>query len=112
MRSATSFALERYVDAAILDGWAPGGARRSPPPAADDDADGLLEVAFDDLVRALREASPSGRGRAGGARALERPQFERGRSDGRRRRRDVRHWWRERRLRMLTERALLEAGAS
>ena len=29
VRSAASFALERYVDAALLAGWSPGEARRS-----------------------------------------------------------------------------------
>jgi len=63
LRSATSFALERYVDSALLGGWAAGEAavaasRRNA--AATRQQVGLLEVQFDDLVRALREVSPTG----------------------------------------------------
>ena len=64
MRSATSFALERYVDDALLKGWTPGAAGAAGAAAslgvADEDDDGaaMLEVEYDDIVRALREASP------------------------------------------------------
>ena len=50
LRSATSFALERYVDEALLQGWRPGG-ERLPAPAdgadgrdGEDDGAALLEV--------------------------------------------------------------------
>ena len=105
MRSATSFALERYVDGALLRGWTPGAAgAAAAAAAAAADADGLLEVAYEDLVRALREASP-------------RPAFAR-RADSRAgaqaqragfalaSRHTLRAMWRERRLGRLTDRAM------
>ena len=114
MRSATSFALERYVDGALLRGWTPGAAgaaaaaagaaAAAAAAAAEADADGLLEVAYEDLVRALREASP-------------RPAFAR-RADSRAgaqaqragfalaSRHTLRAMWRERRLGRLTDRAM------
>lgn len=57
MRSATSFALERYADERLLSGLAPGveaGAR------AGGASSGLLEVRCEDLQRALREVNPTG----------------------------------------------------
>ena len=70
IRSATSFALERYVDAALLRGWSPGAERKKVvynraaqneavvAAASEAAGDRVLEVTFDDLLRALREAGP------------------------------------------------------
>ena len=66
LRSATSFALERYVDAALLGGWVAGEAAlaasrgRTAASGGSASPDGLLEVQFDDLVRALCEVNPTG----------------------------------------------------
>ena len=85
LRSSTSFALERYVDAALDGGWAAPGeaalqsvraaARRT---TADGEGEGrreidgvgvqsgatsprrLLRVTYEDLERALREVTPTG----------------------------------------------------
>jgi hypothetical protein len=65
MRSATSFALERYADERLLSGLAPGAELTSPRPDAGEEGgkdprSSLLEVRFEDLVRALREVNPTG----------------------------------------------------
>jgi len=89
LRSATSFALERYADERLLSGLAPGAEVQKGGRAA---SSGLLEVSLEDLLRALREVAPTGSGPAragvlgGGAR--------------------LRAWRRERRLRAQTKRAL------
>ena len=50
-RSTTLFALERYVDDALLDGWQPGAAKPQAAGGTDADvAEGLLEVGYEDLV--------------------------------------------------------------
>ena len=64
LRSATSFALERYVDERLLSGLSPGAGTASGAAATDaaaaDPRSGLLEVRYEDLVRALREVTPTG----------------------------------------------------
>ena len=65
MRSATSFTLERYADERLLSGLAPGAELTSPRPDAGEEGgkdprSSLLEVRFEDLVRALREVNPTG----------------------------------------------------
>uniref|UniRef100_A0A7S4B2N9 Vesicle-fusing ATPase n=2 Tax=Chrysotila carterae TaxID=13221 RepID=A0A7S4B2N9_CHRCT len=90
LRSATSFALERYTDAALLRGWVPGDAKQAERRASGRAAegrhgkgvklsgasaaseagvdggegglgdDGLLQVEFEDLARALRENAIEG----------------------------------------------------
>ena len=88
LRSATSFALERYVDAALLDGWAAGEATlaasrgrflRASSRAAEKRqlGVGLLEVQFEDLVRALHEVAPTGS-------AASRAELHRGEASSRR----------------------------
>lgn len=106
MRSATSFALERYVDDALLKGWAPGaaGASQAAGGADVEDAAGLLEVAYEDIVRALREASPR---RAFARKAtVVGKQGEAAGGKGRR----LRAWVREQRLARLTDKAMAEAS--
>ena len=108
VRSATSYALERYVDEALLQGWEPGAARPAAgSAAAQDDASGLLEVAYEDLVRALREASPR-------PRYARRPMVgvkgEQGADRDLNQR--VRGWWRETRLRVLTDTVIAAAQES
>ena len=109
MRSATSYALERYVEAALLEGWEPGAAKPAgaSSAAAGGEGDGApLEVHYEDLVRALREASPrrsfSRKPKAGGAQGGSAQQGER---EARVRRR-LSDWWRERRLKALTDSAM------
>ena len=63
LRSATSFALERYVQAAMLSGWE-GGERAGGERGGGEGSTGergLLEVRYGDLLKALREVNPSGR---------------------------------------------------
>ena len=50
LRSATSFALERYADERLLSGLAPGAEVAK---GGRDASSGLLEVRFEDLLRAL-----------------------------------------------------------
>jgi len=112
MRSATSFALERYVDLALLNGWAPGAARAksvynkqaqddSVLSAAAEAAGGkYLEVTFEDLVRAMREATPS--------KPHSQDAATRFGAGGRRKR--MRGWWREARLTRLTQEFLRSAS--
>jgi len=114
MRSATSFALERYVDRALLNGWNPGAARAKSvynreaqdeavlAAAAQAAGGGVLEVTYDDLVRAMREATPS--------RPHSREVVARW-GQGMQRRR-LRSWWREARLSALTQAALRDAVES
>ena len=101
LRSASSFALERYVDAAMLRGWEVGGGKRSGKGAftrarltgfGGGDGDGeasapLLEVRWDDVERAMREVAPTSRAGRG-----------------------VRGWWSRRRLRGRAEKALRAEG--
>jgi vesicle-fusing ATPase len=99
VRSAASFALERYVDSALLNGWAPGAAKAPKAPYAADAspeaADGAaLEISFDDLVRALREATPTPHSRASAGK---------GRWSAERRK--LLGWWREAQLKRLTSEA-------
>lgn len=104
MRSATSFALERYVDSALLRGWEAGVQDTSSGDASSGtrvDEGGLLEVQYDDLVRALREVEPSGSERRRGALAKAGRKVFGGRQ--------VRAWLRESKLRRLTDRAMREA---
>ena len=106
MRSATSYALERYVDEALLNGWEPGAAKKADAAAGSGGAGGdaeerLLEVCYEDIVRALREASPrAAYSRKPAAGANRQPGGE---QEARLR---LRGWWRERRLKALTDRAL------
>ena len=100
MRSATSFALERYADERLLSGLAPGAELTSPrPDAGEDPRSSLLEVRFEDLVRALREVNPTGT-RARGRGALASLSSR------------VRGWRRERRLRVQTDSATESAAPS
>ena len=108
MRSATSYSLERYVEEALQQGWEPGAAKPARLASGDDGAADPLEVRYEDLVRALREASPrksfSRRPtRAGGVQGKGDGQGGGGKREARRRLRD---WWRERRLRSLTDKAV------
>ena len=118
MRSATSFALERYADERLLSGWAPGaeassGGGRLPRSDAGEEGgeggkggkdprSGLLEVRYEDLVRALREVNPTGSTttRVGGRGAVTSVASR------------LRGWRRERRLRVQTERATESASPS
>ena len=105
MRSVTSYSLERYVDEALLRGWDPGAAKPPAVASSDDGEEGLLEVRYEDIERALREASPrktfSRRTEAGA-------QGEARRRGGGRREvlRRLREWWRESRLSALTDKAV------
>ena len=67
LRAAASYSLERYVEEAMLSGIAPGAAvdaKASKRPVSSGRVSsgrrGLLEVRYDDLVRALRETRPTG----------------------------------------------------
>ena len=104
-RSATSFALERYVDDALLDGWQPGAAKSTDAEVVE----GSLEVGYDDLVRALREASP----KPSYARRAKTVGSKGGQQQGGERavRQQLRGWWRERQLGLLTDRAVAAGGA-
>ena len=110
LRSATSFALERYADEALMQGWAPGAGGRlattdgGASDAVDGDTSSLLEVRYADLIRALREVRPTGDASS----RVELARATRGEVGGARRRR-LRGWWREARLRRQTER-VLEVG--
>ena len=96
------------MDEALRDGWDPGAAK----PAGGTNAGGgtdAMEVHYEDIVRALREASPrksfsrrpkvQGGSQGGGAR---------GSGSKREVRRRLGTWWRETRLAALTERAMVE----
>ena len=50
--------MQSDVDEALLRGWTPGAAGAATVPPGVDTANGLLEVSYDDLVRALREVAP------------------------------------------------------
>lgn len=89
LRSATSFALERYADERLLSGLAPGAEVAK---GGRDASSGLLEVRFEDLLRALREVNPTGSKPTGGRGVVAR----------------LRAWRRERKLRAQTERAVSE----
>ena len=106
LRSATSFALERYVDERLLQGFAPGTAVAAAT-APSSSSSGLLEVRYEDLVRALREVNPTG----SAATRAELANNKRGAVaalTGR-----LRKWRRERKLKRLTDRALAQtAGAT
>ena len=63
LRSATSFALERYADERLLSGLAPGveaGDTTTRGGGRGGASSGLLEVRVEDLLRALREVNPTG----------------------------------------------------
>jgi vesicle-fusing ATPase len=64
IRAASSYALERYVDESLLHGDAAESGGAGETSRADRDAEatrhGMLEVRYDDLVRALREVNPTG----------------------------------------------------
>jgi SpoVK/Ycf46/Vps4 family AAA+-type ATPase len=69
LRSATSFALERYIESTLLQGYAPGAtgvaiakrqAQRAAASSAAGKRRGVLEVSLEDLLRALREVHPTG----------------------------------------------------
>ena len=106
IRSATSFALERYVEGTLLQGYAPGttGAAVAAQQAASESRRGLLEVSLEDLIRALREVHPTGS-------AASRAELRRSGGKGRRvpgvlwAANGVRAWRREKRLRAIVERA-------
>ena len=106
IRSATSFALERYVEGTLLQGYAPGttGAAVAAQQAASESRRGLLEVSLEDLIRALREVHPTGS-------AASRAELRRSGGKGRRvpgvlwAANGVRAWRREKRLRALVKRA-------
>ena len=96
------------MDEALRDGWDPGAAK----PAGGTNAGGgtdAMEVHYEDIVRALREASPrksfsrrpkvQGGSQGGGLR---------GSGSKREVRRRLGTWWRETRLAALTERAMVE----
>ena len=66
VRSASSYALERYMEGTLLSGYAPGAPPPSPTSggatAAGGARRGLLEIQLPDLIRALREVHPTGSG--------------------------------------------------
>ena len=82
VRSAASFALERYIDKAVADGWADAIE------SVEGGREGIIQVTHKDLEGALRETQPTARGLVFGGRA---PILRR-----------VGRWWRTRRLRALT----------
>jgi len=83
VRSASSFALERYVDGALLKGWKPGTPLTKRQEAATD----ALVVSFTDVARALREV-------------------EAGTATPRRRFRRLRAWRQRRQLEALTQKSM------
>ena len=87
MRSAASFALERYVDDALLRGWKPGTSLVK----KQEETGGRLEVTFADLRQALREV-------------------EAGTAGPRRRFRRLGRWRQARTLESLTRKAMASAG--
>ena len=106
LRSASSFALERYVDAAMLRGWEAGGGKRGGKGAftrarlagfgggggggeGEDAGASLLEVRWGDIERAMREVAPTAKAGRG-----------------------ARGWWSRRRLRGRVEKALREDGVA
>ena len=83
-----------------------GGRLAAATEGEEEGVSGVLEVTYDDLVRALREASPAAprtRRAVGGAGATVAQGSRRATAAQR-----VRGWWRERRLRSLTERAIAD----
>ena len=90
MRSASSFALERYVDAALLRGWTPGSALS----VSQVTAGGQLEVTFADLQQALQEVE-------GGASGPRRRYFRR-----------LANWRQRRRLASLARKAVAAADSA
>ena len=96
LRSSTSFALERYADERLLSGLAPAAEANQ---VGRDVSSDLLEVRYEDIVRGLREVNPTGSAptRAGGWGGV---------------RSRLRAWRRERRLRVLTDRAISSAADS
>ena len=85
----------------MLRGWAPGaeaglgGGQTPPSEGGKDPRSGLLEVRYEDLVRALREVSPTGSTttRAGGRGVVASVASR------------IRGWRQERRLRVQTEKS-------
>ena len=118
MRSATSYSLERYVDEALRNGWEPGAAK--PASGAGGIAAGgegeVMVVYYEDIVRALREASPrksfSRRPKVGQGQGQGGSQGGAAKGGGSKRevRWRLRAWWRETRLAALTERAMVEGA--
>ncbi len=107
MRSATSYSLERYVDEALRNGWEPGAAKPASVAGGADGEAEAMEVWYEDIVRALREATP----RKTFSRRPKLGSSQNGNGDNKREvRRRLRAWWRETRLAALTDRAMVPSN--